>query len=264
MIFNNFIDYIIIAVFGLIIGSFLNVVILRFDDLKSIVKTRSHCPKCKKEIPWYDLFPFFSYIALKGKCRECKQSISIQYPLIEIGTALIFTLLFWKFGFILQFGFLLLISTILIVVLMYDILHQLIADWLIWAAIGLWVIYLAINFFFIDHSTLFILNSLYGGLALGGFLGLIVLISREKWMGAGDIKLGFLLGAISFWPQVLLSAFAAFTLGSIISLILIFANKKTMKDQVPFAPFLILGTYVTLFWGDKIISWYLNSFGIGI
>lgn len=262
MIFGNYIDLIIVAVFGLIIGSFLNVVILRFDDLKSIIKTRSHCPKCQKEIAWYDLFPFFSYIALAGKCRTCKESISVQYPLVEVGTALIFTLLFWRFGFTLEFAVLLIISAILVVVATYDILHYLVADALIWLTLGLWAVYLVLDYFFISHSSLVIINSLYGGLALGGFLGLLVLVSKEKWMGIGDIKLGFLLGAISSWPLVLLSTFSAFTLGSIIGLFLIFAKLKTMKDQVPFAPFLILGTYITLFWGEKIINWYLNLIGI--
>lgn len=260
--FPNYVAYIIVTVFGLIIGSFLNVIILRFDDLKSVINTRSHCPKCKKEIAWFDLVPLISYVVLRGKCRNCKKPISAQYPIVEFGTALIFSLLFWKFGFNLEFATLVIISSILIVVATYDILHYLIADFLIWLAIGIWVIYLAIDYFFLGHSTAILLNSLYGGLALGGFLGLIVLISWEKWMGIGDIKLGFLLGAICFWPVVTFGAFAAFALGSVISLTLIFARIKTMKDVIPFAPFLILGTYIAVFWGDKVITWYLNTLGI--
>ncbi|AKM81894.1 MAG: peptidase A24A domain-containing protein, leader peptidase (prepilin peptidase) / N-methyltransferase [Berkelbacteria bacterium GW2011_GWE1_39_12] len=263
MLVNVYFDYIIVAIFGLIIGSFLNVIILRFDDLRSVIKTRSHCPECKKQLHWYDLFPFFSFVLLAGKCRFCKKPISVQYPLVELATALIFALLFWKFGFSLEFAVLLIISSILMVVLTYDILHFLIADFLIWLSIGLWVIYLVVDYFFIQQSLPIILSSLYGGLALGGFLGLIVLVSWEKWMGIGDIKLGFLLGAISFWPNVLLATFAAFALGSVISLALIFSRKKTMKDMVPFAPFLIIGGYVAIFWGDQIIKWYLNSLGMG-
>ena len=261
MISNIYFEYAAVAIFGLIIGSFLNVVILRFDDLKSIVKTRSHCVKCKKQIAWYDLFPFFSYLLLRGKCRSCKEKISIQYPLVEVATALIFSLLFWKFGFSLEFAVLLVISSLLMVVLTYDILHLLIADFLIWAAIGIWIIFLAVSYLFLHQPLYLILDSLYGAAALGGFLGLIVLISWEKWMGVGDIKLGFLLGAIVAWPNVIFSTFAAFALGSVISLALIFMRKKTMKDMVPFAPFLILGAYVTLFYGDQIIKWYLNMIG---
>lgn len=261
MLSNTYLNYIAVTLFGLIVGSFLNVVILRFDDLKSIIKTRSHCVKCKKEIVWYDLFPFFSYLILRGKCRNCKEKISLQYPIIEASTALLFALLFWKFGFSIEFAFLLVITSILIVVLTYDIIKMLIADILVWSAIGLWLVYLAIGYFFFHYTLFFILTSLYGGLALGGFLGLIVLISWEKWMGVGDIKLGFLLGTIVAWPNVLLAAFLAFGLGSIISLGLIFAHQKTMKDMVPFAPFLVLGTYITLFWGNQIVAWYLNTLG---
>ena len=261
MISNIYFEYAAVAIFGLIIGSFLNVVILRFDDLKSIVKTRSHCVKCKKQLAWYDLFPFFSYVLLRGRCRSCKEKISIQYPLVEVATALIFSLLFWKFGFSLEFAVLLVISSLLMVVLTYDILHLLIADFLIWSAIGIWVIFLAVSYLFLHQPLYLILDSLYGAAALGGFLGLIVLVSWEKWMGVGDIKLGFLLGAIVAWPNVIFSTFAAFALGSVISLALIFMRKKTMKDMVPFAPFLILGAYVTLFYGDQIIKWYLNMIG---
>jgi len=257
----KYIDYTIIIIFGLIIGSFLNVVILRFDDLKSILKTRSHCPHCKKELAWYDLAPFFSYVLLIGKCRNCKKEISIQYPLVEVGTAVIFALLFWKFGISVQFAFLMIISALLIIMLTYDILHMLISDFLVYLAIAIWIIYLVIDYFLLGHSRFLILNSLYGGLALGGFLGLLVLISREKWMGIGDIKLGLLLGLISAWPNVLLTAFLSFTLGSLISLPLIFSKKKNLKDKIPFTPFMILATFITIFYGDKIISWYLGRIG---
>lgn len=245
------------GVFGLIIGSFLNVVILRFEDLKSIFTTRSHCPHCKKEISWYDLIPFFSYIALAGKCRACKAGISMQYPLVEVGTGLIFAALFCKFGLSIQFGFLLAIISILIVVFTYDILHYLVADILVWIAIGLWVLYLAISYLL--SPNLSFLSSIYGGLLWGGFLALMVVLSREKWMGAGDIKLGFLLGAMVAWPNVLVALFFTFSLGGIFGIILIALKRKGMKDMVPFAPFMILGMLITLFFGQVILDWYMGG-----
>ena len=259
MLQNQIFGIIISVIFGLIIGSFLNVIILRFDDLKSVISTRSHCMHCKKEIAWYDLFPFFSYVVLSGKCRHCKASISLQYPLVEVGTAVLFGLLFWQFGLTLQFGFLLAITAILVIVFTYDILHYLIADMLIWLAIGLWAVYLALSYFFLNTSSFVLLNSLYGGLILGGFLALLVVVSREKWMGAGDIKLGFLLGAIMMWPSVLVGLFATFMIGSIVGLILIGIKEKKMKDMIPFAPFMITGAYLALFLGQKIINWYMGG-----
>lgn len=262
MIDWNIFNLIIVIVAGLAIGSLLNVVILRFDDLKSIINTRSHCPKCKRQLTWFELIPFLSYIALRGKCRTCKKEISIQYPLVEIGTGLIFGLLYLKFGFSLELAVYLIISIIFIVIFVYDILHYLVADILVWIAIGIWFVWLIIDHFGFRASNFEILSSIYGGLALGGFLALLVLISKEKWMGAGDIKLGFILGAIMGWPAVLVGSFAAFTLGSIVGLLMIFFKKKTMKEQVPFAPFLITGMYVAIFLGEKLLNWYLKGLGL--
>jgi len=256
---GNIINYIIIAIFGLAIGSLLNVIILRFDDLKTIFTVRSHCPKCKKQLAWYELIPFFSYVALWGKCRTCKKDISIQYPLVEVGTAIIFGLLFWKFGLSLEFFFLAAISAILIVIFTYDILYQQIADILIWISLGIWLIWLLIDYFFIHHSTLILLNSLYGGLVLAGLLAILVKVSKGKWMGAGDISLGFLLGAMVSYPQVIVATFSTFVLGAIVGLGLIALKKKKMKDAVPFAPFLIAGMWIGLFLGDRIINWYLGG-----
>lgn len=256
----NIINYLIIIILGLIVGSFLNVVIWRFDELKSIINTRSHCPKCQEKLRWYDLIPVLSYVFLWGKCRYCKREISLQYPLVESGTALVFTVSFWKFGFSDPFFyFLLAIFSILIVIFTYDILKLQIADWLVIAAAVLWIIYLVVDYFLVTHNLSLITSSLCGALALGGFLGLLVLISREKWMGAGDIGLGALLGAVVGWPNVLVATFAAFVLGGIIGLILIAMKKKELQSQVPFAPFLVLGLFVALFWGDKILWWYMGG-----
>lgn len=249
----------IIAVAGLIIGSFLNVIIYRFDELKTIVNTRSRCPHCQKQLAWYDLFPLFSFILLSGKCRYCKKEISIQYPLVELGTALIFVVLYWKFSFSLIFLALIVISTLLIIAFAYDILHLEIADWLVWFSVFVWIIYLAFGYFIFHNSLSFILNSLYGGLALGGFLGAIVVLSKEKWMGTGDISLGFLIGLMAGWPNVILTTLLSFIFGGVLGLILIGAKNKTLKDKVPFAPFLILSLWITLFFGSEIINWYLGG-----
>ena len=201
-----------------------------------------------------------SYLFLAGKCRYCQKEISIQYPLVEAGTALTFALLFWKIGTFssILLYFYLAISAILIVIFAYDILRLLISDFLVWLIFGLWIIWLLVDFLLISHLSSHLTSSLYGGLALGGFLGILVAVSKEKWMGAGDIGLGFMLGAIVGWPMVLVAGLAAFVVGGIFGAILIAAKKKKFQSQVPFAPFLILGLFVALFWGEKLLSWYLG------
>lgn len=248
----------IFLILGLIIGSFLNVVILRFDDLRTVINTRSHCPKCKKNLNWFDLVPVLSFIFLWGKCRHCKANISLQYPLVELGTALLFGTIFWKFGFSLTSLFIILTSCLLIVIFVYDIIKYEISDWLVLAAAALWVIYLGIDYFFIHHSLFIILNSCYGALALGGFFGLLVLVSKEKWMGTGDIGLGAVIGLIVGWPLVLVAAFLAFSIGSIVGIGFMIGKVKKFKDKLPFAPFLILGLWLALFWGQGILDWYLS------
>lgn len=250
--------YLLIIIIGLIIGSFLNVIILRFDDLMSIFVGRSKCPHCEEKLVWYELVPVLSYLALRGKCRSCKKKISVQYPIVEAGTALIFSLLFWKFGLSLEFVVLSLVSCILMVIFIYDILEQQISDWLVISASILWLIYLLINHFFLLAPISQLLSSFYGLLVLGGFLGFMVLISRERWMGAGDIGLGALLGFIIGWPTVLLSGFLAFLIGAVIGIILILTKSLKFQSKLPFAPFLILGFWIAAIWGQPIINWYTN------
>ena len=250
--------YITIIIFGLIIGSFLNVVILRISDFKGILFGRSECPHCKRKLLWYELFPVFSYIFLLGKCSGCKKTISIQYPLVEAGTALIFALIYFHFGLSFVSCILFLVSCLLIVVFVYDILYQEIFDWLVIFAAILWVIYLLIGFFFFQAPSSQLLTSLYGAIALGGFLGLLAGLSREKWMGYGDIGLGALLGFILGWPNVLVGGFLAFLIGAVVGLVLIALKQSKLQSKLPFAPFLILGFYLALFWGQGIISWYIG------
>lgn len=253
-------NLLIITILGLIIGSFLNVIILRFDDLKSVLVGRSHCPNCKRALPWYELIPVLSYIGLMGKCRDCKKTISAQYPLVELGTAAVFALLFLKFGLSFQFVILSLVSCILIVIFVYDILHQEIDDRLVVVAAGLWIVYLLVGFitnYPIIQLSVY-LSSLYGLLAFGGFIGFLAKVSNETWMGYGDIGLGALLGLIVGWPLALLNCFGAFFIGAVVGLVFIALKMKKMQSKLPFAPFMILAFWITLFWGEKIIDWYMG------
>ena len=241
-------------VLGLVIGSFLNVVIFRMDELKTILNSRSHCPHCKQILQWYDLIPFISFVLLRAKCRYCGKSISWQYPLVEIGTGLTFLLLYLSFGLSLAAIFYMIVFSILVVVFVYDLKTELTPEIFVWIALVL--TFLGSSYF----GNLGFMNMIYGGLIGGGSLALLVYVSKEKWMGAGDIKIGIIQGLLVGLHLVVFGLFLAFLLGSIAGLIYIKISKKTIKDSLPFAPFLILASFLTLLFGDIITSWYFGTF----
>ncbi|MDP2910421.1 MAG: prepilin peptidase [bacterium] len=260
-----------VFLFGLAIGSFLNCVIYRLEKKQSFLKGRSYCPHCRHILSWQDLIPVFSFLILRGKCRYCQKKISWQYPLAELATGILFILIFnfLIFNFvnnflIFKFLFWILISCFLIIIFVYDLKHYIIPDKVIYPAILLTLGFRICDF--IGNWELGIGNlgaiSNYFGAALGGamFFLMIVLISRGKWMGVGDIKLAFLIGLLLGWPNTLLALFLAFLIGAIIGLGLIILKKKTIKSELPFGPFLILGIYIALFFGEKMINWYLSLF----
>lgn len=255
----NFI-YFLIFLFGLVVGSFLNCLIYRLEIGQSFLKGRSYCPYCKHILSWKDLIPIFSFLILKGKCRYCGKKISWQYPLVELATAILFILITSNFQlptsnfqnlFIISYW--LFVVSSLIIIFVYDLKHYLIPDKVIYPTI-------AISFFYqlltsnIEHLTS---NFLLGFLPSLFFLA-IILISKEKWMGWGDFKLAILMGLILGWPKILLALFFAFFLGALIGLILIFLGKKTLKSEIPFAPFLVSGTFLAIFFGKEIINFYFS------
>ena len=232
--------YLFIFILGLAVGSFLNCVIYRLETGGSFLRGRSFCPHCKHLLGWQDLIPVLSFLILKGCCRYCHKKISLRYPLVEIATGLLFLLIF-NFQFSI-FNYL--IAPFLVVIFVYDLKHFIIPDKIIYPAIAIAAI---CNF-----------SAWPSALGAAAFFGAIVLISRGKWMGVGDIKLGFLMGLILGFPNILVALFLAFLIGAIIGVGVIISGKKTLKSEVPFGPFLVTGTIISLFWGQKIINWYLN------
>ena len=254
--------------FGLIIGSFLNVVVYRIREAESILG-RSYCPHCKKGVRWYDNVPVLSFILLWGKCRDCKKKISWQYPLVEIGTGLIFALVGWKFFVLTQpaswlptFYYLAIFSA-LVVIFVYDYLYLEIPEIVLWPSVGFAVAYNLVA----DWSAIDFPGGALGGASFSGNLAAILVflfffilsaLSRERWMGMGDAYLVILLGLITGWPQILLALFLAFAIGAVCGIILIAFKKKKMKSQLPFGPFLILGMIVSLFWYAPMVDWYFT------
>ncbi|MDP3991233.1 MAG: prepilin peptidase [Candidatus Nealsonbacteria bacterium] len=249
-----FLISLVVFIFGLIIGSFLNCVIYRLEINKSFLKGRSFCPDCQHTLNWQDLFPVFSFIILKGRCRYCQKKISWQYPLVEIATGLLFLLIF---NFQLPI-FNYFIVPFFIAIFVYDLKHYIIPDKIVYPAV---IIMLIFNLQFLISKQFSIFNSLIlSAVGAAAFFLAIVLISRGKWMGVGDIKLAFLMGLVLGYPNILVSLFLAFLTGAIIGIGLIAFNKKTLKSAVPFGPFLVIGALVAMFFGGMIADWYFNFF----
>lgn len=262
----------IVFIAGLAIGSFLNVVIFRLENGEKIINDRSRCLRCRHTLAWYDLVPVLSFIFLKGKCRYCGKRISWQYPMVELSTAILFVVLisniqypissqyqisniqFLDIAQFLSLLFWFFITSVLIVVFVYDLKHYIIPDKIIYPAI---IVALGFNLFSNFHNSLF-LNNIFAAFIASLFFLSIVVITKGKGMGGGDIKLAFLMGLILGWPIVIFSVFFAFISGSVVGIYLILAGKKKMKSMIPFGPFLIFGTFVGMFWGREIMEWYLD------
>jgi leader peptidase (prepilin peptidase)/N-methyltransferase len=261
LIFNLL--YFIVFLFGLTVGSFLNCVIYRLEKNESFLRGRSYCPHCKHTLSWQDLIPIFSFLILKGKCRYCHQKISIQYPLVELVTAILFTLIIhYTFPNFLLSTFYFLASSFLVIIFVYDLKHYIIPDKVIYPAIGITFLYQLFEIL-APHQILVgsgILKPLLSAIFAAAFFLVIFLLSRGRWLGFGDVKLGFLMGLFLGFPKILVSLFFAYLIGAIIGIGLILAKKKTLKSEVPFGPFLVTGTFIALFFGEKIISWYFNLF----
>ena len=242
-------------VFGVLIGSFLNVCILRLPQEESIITPGSHCPHCKNSIKAYDNIPLISYILLRGRCRYCHSPISIQYPLVEGITALGSLILFMKFGpslsYLIYFAFV----AALIVITVIDLYHQIIPDVISLPGIGVGLLASLV----IPQITL--LNSLIGILLGGGSLFLVATVYqwlfKREGMGGGDVKLLAMIGAFLGWKAVILTILLGSLIGSITGIIIMVSKGKDFKYAIPFGPFLSLGAVIALFYGPSLINWYL-------
>ncbi len=260
------IESLFVFALGLCIGSFLNVLILRTKEEKSL-SGRSQCMTCKMELKAIDLIPVVSFLALRGKCRQCGSAISVQYPLVEFATGLLFLIFFLRFGQGITIGGdwmqgmeginllrVLFFISVLVVLFVYDLKYYLILDRFtvpavviavllnLWIGIPLWSIAVAsvglALFFFAQYA-----------------------ISRGRWIGGGDIRMGALMGAMLGFPQALVALFLSYAIGAIVGLFLLGSNKSEWKTQVPFGTFLSASTIITLLFGEPLLNWYLGLLG---
>ena len=250
------IETIFIFILGLIVGSFSNVCIYRIPKNESIIFPASHCPKCNSNISPKDNIPLLSYILLKGRCRNCKSKISIQYPIVELLTGLIYLIIYLIYGLSVQTLIYIILSSALIIIAFIDLNEQIVPDVISLPGI---VIGFIISFFVTYISFI---NSALGILVGGGIILIIgvagSVIFKKEAMGGGDVKLAAMIGAFLGWKYIIISLFLGFFIGALAGIILILSKIKNREDVVPFGPFIVLGSFVTLLWGEKIISWYIG------
>lgn len=240
-------------IFGLIFGSFLNVIIYRLPKNESIISPASHCPDCGTRLKPIDLVPVISFFLTKGRCRYCGKAISWQYPLVELLTALLFLSLYVKYGINSKFINLLILVSLLIICSFIDLRNKIIPNKITYPGIILGFI---LSLFF-NHITF--TSALLGLLIPAGLLFLIALIFK-KGMGMGDVKLVAMIGTFIGWQDTLLSIFIGSLLGSVIGLILIGTDSIERRTRIPFGPFISIGTVVMLLIGENLIKWYLGLF----
>lgn len=250
-------EFIIIFISGLCVGSFLNVLIDRLPREESVIKGRSHCEKCKKELAWLDLIPLVSFLSLQGKCRYCRTRLSFYYPIIELTTGVLFVTTLYLLGgiriydlrFMISLGYYLFITSSLIVVFFTDLKYGIIPDKVIVPAILISFLYLILN------TNYLILPHLLSALGACLFFLILFLITKGKGMGFGDVKFAFLMGLVLGFPKIIVSLYIAFLTGAIIGCILIIWRKRKLKGaSIPFGPFLVLGTFIAIFWGELVLQ----------
>jgi len=252
-------NWIIVVLFGLVWGSFLSVIKNRFDNLGTVLYTRSHCPKCKKKLGVPDLLPIVSFIILRGRCRYCKEKISWEYLLFEIFSLALAIFVYYKFGLTAASVILFLSLSALLISAFVDAQSQEVE-------LPLFIFGISTALFWAllkngtsldDFKNLFLAISVAVVVPLG-----LYLVSREKWMGLGDSFFALWIGLLSGFPQAALAIFLAFFLGAVFGIIILVVKGKEKTRRVAFGPFMALGGIIALGWGQQIIDFYLNFIGI--
>ena len=251
---------IFIFLFGLLIGSFLNVVILRLNTGRSIAVGRSKCARCSQTLEWYELIPVFSFLGLRGKCRSCRAPISFQYPVIELVTGLLFIILYSKTILLHGLSLIPIVSflgsataaSLLVVIMVYDVKHKIIPDKIVFPFILLGL--LSIIWKAIMVPTFLVVPAILSGILLCAPFLFLWLFSKGRAMGFGDVKLALGMGWFLTIGASIALFFLAFWIGAVVGLLLMAVSKARMKSQIPFAPFLIIAFAIVSLWGVTISS----------
>ncbi len=243
---------------------------LRTTDNKSlsIVHGRSMCVNCRHALAWYDLLPVFSWLSLRGKCRYCRKPISWQYPLVELLTAALFILsyIFWPNSQLithnsLLFALWLIFLTCFMALAVYDLRWMLLPNRIVGPLIVLAAVQLIIRSYGSSHALQTLVGGLWGVVCVAGLFYVLFIVSRERWIGGGDVKLGVVLGLLAGGPlNAFLLIFLASLLGSVAGIPLMLAKKSGRSTRLPFGPFLIAATIIVYLFGVAITGWYRRKF----
>ena len=242
--------YIMIFVFGIVIGSFVNVLIYRIPKRENIAIEQSHCMNCGHKLKWYDLVPLFSWLFLRGKCRYCKDKISIQYPLVEAINGIGYVLIFVMCG--------LNLSSILYSLCFSMLVAITVIDWRTYEiplGLNIAILTLGIIQCVLDYGNWKLY--LIGMVSVSGFLFLLLILTGGRGMGDGDVKLMFAAGLLLGWKKIILALIIGCILGSIIHLILMKVSKK--GRMLAFGPYLSAGILLAILFGDQLISLYIGT-----
>jgi leader peptidase (prepilin peptidase)/N-methyltransferase len=249
-------DYVIIFVLGTLLGSFVNVCIYRLPQRLSIIFPGSHCPSCQEALrPWQNI-PLLSYVLLGGRCATCKTTISLCYPLVELCNGLLYIFLYYQYHLSVQGLVFALLTTALLIVSCIDLVYMIIPDVITLPGIvvglctSLWLTPVGVG-----NAVLGVL--LGGGLFLLMAVLSVVILQREG-MGGGDIKLIAMIGAFLGWHAVFVTIFLGAVLGALVGIILMLVRLKGRKEPLPFGPFLALGAFLAMVWGDTMLTWYFS------
>lgn len=286
--------------FGLLLGSLAKAIADRSVSNKSFLG-RSYCESCKHKLSWYDLFPILSFFFTQGKCRYCHITISFEYPLVEIITGILISILFYSYLpanfltlpvlpltlLVLDLIFKSFVIVVLVIVLITDIKEGLIPDRITYPAIVITFFYLlfisSVKIYMLYYSTInssiglyllpphsdyylrhaqdiivSFLQNILTSLGIGLFFLSLILATKGKGMGGGDMKLGVFIGLVLGFPLAIISLMLGFLTGAAAGIILLILGKKKFGQTIPFGPFLSLGAILTIFWGEKILNWYIN------
>jgi leader peptidase (prepilin peptidase) / N-methyltransferase len=245
---------VLVGLFGLALGSFLNVVIARVPAGGSLVHPGSACPGCSAPLAWYDNIPVLSFVALRGRCRACGMRISWRYPIVEMITATVLVLAYVASGPSAEFLVACVLLPALIAMTAIDLQHQMIPDAITLPGIpvGLLVNLATGRISWVDSGI---------GILLGGGLFLVIILASRGGMGGGDLKLGAMLGAFLGWKALLFALFVAIVLGGAIGAVLLATGRRGRKDPIPFGPFLAAGGAMALYWGERAFGWWMGGFG---